>query len=92
MCDSIPWKYQDYTNPYRQKDEWLPGAGRRSNCLLCMVFYWGNGLELGRSRWVLCNIVTILQVPGSPVAKTMLPMQGAQVRSLVRELALTRHN
>ena len=30
--------------------------------------------------------------PGGPVVKTTLPMQGARVRSLVRELDPTCHN
>ena len=30
--------------------------------------------------------------PGGPVAETLLPVQGAQVRFLVRELNLTCHN
>ena len=30
--------------------------------------------------------------PGGPVAKTALPMQGAWVRSLIRELDSTGHN
>ena len=38
------------------------------------------------------KIINYWDIPGGPVAKSVLPMQGAQVQSLARELESTCHN
>ena len=40
----------------------------------------------------LCTYTWLRDFPSGPGAKTLLPVWGAQVRSMVRELDSTRHN
>ena len=57
----------------------------------------GIGLKLSRQRQgtiyakPLKQNTEILGLPGGPVVKTALPVQGGPVQSLVRELDPTRH-
>ena len=52
----------------------------------------GSCLQSGVVRWTLELKNQDRDFPGSPVVKTLLLLQGAQVQSLVRELDPNCHN
>ena len=89
-------------NPWVQKIPW------RRAWQLTAAFLPGKSQEqrslAGYSPWVPKSLIKlsmhayyalklkVKEVPGGPVAKTLVPMQGAWARSLVRELDLTCRN
>ena len=66
------------------KFAWIP-------CILVSSFVWWRQSPTSKDccEYMMKQCRT---VPGSPVAKTLLPMQGARVWSLVREIDLKCHN
>ena len=61
----------------KQKGPWHVGKG---------VPALRQALESGRGLWFFAKKQKNMDFPGSPVVETALPMPGAQVRSLIREL------
>ena len=75
---------QELLPPQLREEGLLLRVTYSSSILEYTPFSWGPLLALKKTQ--------LRDFPGGPVAKTLLPMQGAWVRSPVRDLDPTCHN